>query len=329
MKQIRRLLLIAIVPALAIMLPLAAIAQSSSPPAPDSPETLQEQALALEAERGARTPLSPISPSQPLAVQYPLFVGVDDVTVPAYLIDPLTNDTIEAFTSAQVWGAAYDVDNDKVYFNQGTTLYEWPVGGAVNTLGTIVDAGANPQAMVGLAYHGGILYGTKNIANEAVWIINTDTLVATVYIDYVDADYDFGGLAVDPRTGILYGTNDDATPHGSGLFRINPNGTATLIAPTRMARPTLTGWRSAMTGKPTWSRTSRASFTSTTWSRAATSPHSTTPGPPPRSFPAQPGFGNLPPRSATRTRSPFPVLGWQHPILQPSSSMGTVRSSPM
>jgi hypothetical protein len=55
MKQIRRLLLIAIVPALAIMLPLAAIAQSSSPPAPDSPETLQEQALALEAERGART----------------------------------------------------------------------------------------------------------------------------------------------------------------------------------------------------------------------------------------------------------------------------------
>jgi hypothetical protein len=231
MKQIRRLLLIAIVPALAVMLPLAAIAQSSSPPAPDSPETLQEQALALEAERGAHTPLSPISPSQPLAVQYPLFVGVDDVTVPAYQIDPLTNDTIEAFTGAQVWGAAYDVDNNKVYFNQGTTLYEWPVGGAVNTLGTIVDAGANPQSMVGLAFHNGILYGTKNIPNEAVWIININTLVATVYIDYEDADYDFGGLAAHPLTGELYATNDDTTPHGSGLFRINLNGTATLIAP--------------------------------------------------------------------------------------------------
>lgn len=231
MQLIRRLLLIAIVPILAIMLPLAAIAQSSTPPDPDSPETLQEQALALEAERGDYSPLAIGNPSNPLDVTHPLFVGVDDATVPAYQIDPITNDTIEAFVGTQVWGAAFDVENDKVYFNSGTQLYEWPVGGSVNLLGTIVDGADNPQAMVGLAFHSGTLYGTKNIANEAVWIININTLVATVYIDYVDADYDFGGLAVEPRTGLLYGTNDDTTPHGSGLFRINLNGTATLIAP--------------------------------------------------------------------------------------------------
>ena len=84
---------------------------------------------------------------------------------------------------------------------------------------------------------------TRNIANEAVYTIDPTTLVATVYIDYVDADFDFGGLAADPNTGELYGTNDDATPNGSGLFRINTDGTATLIAPIPPGRPTSTDWR--------------------------------------------------------------------------------------
>jgi hypothetical protein len=52
-----------------------------------------------------------------------------------------------------------------------------------------------------------------------------------MFIDYVDADYDFGGLAVDPNTGEFYGTNDDSTPFGVGLYRINMNSTGTLIAP--------------------------------------------------------------------------------------------------
>src|SRR5690606_3229681 len=100
-----------------------------------------------------------------------------------------------------------------------------------STLGTIVDtAGAN-QSLVSLAFYDGKLYGTKNIANEAIWEINLSTLVATVVVDYVDADYDFGGLAVDPTTGDFYGTNDDATPHGAGLFKINMDGTATLVEP--------------------------------------------------------------------------------------------------
>ncbi|MCB0207434.1 MAG: hypothetical protein KDH89_21645, partial [Anaerolineae bacterium] len=85
--------------------------------------------------------------------------------------------------------------------------------------------------MVGLAFYNGQLYGVKNIANEAIWAIDTNTLVATVFIDYADADFDLGGFAADPNTGEFYATNDDTTPNGSGLFRINPDGSGTLIAP--------------------------------------------------------------------------------------------------
>lgn len=196
----------------------------------DSDESQIEQTKAAAAE--AAGPAEEV-PLQGLveSVVYPLFLGVDDTTVPAYTMDPATNISTTAFSGAQVYGAAYDPASRVVYFNSGGTLYEWPLDGAPAMLGTVVDGGAATQVMVGLAFHDGQLYGTKNIANEAIWTIDTNTLVANVHIDYVDADYDFGGFAVDPMTGIFYGTNDDTTPHGSGLFQIHPDGSATQIAP--------------------------------------------------------------------------------------------------
>ncbi len=196
-------------------------------------ETAREQAAAVSSEQGQviPPPLTTLPRGRGAAqVTHPLFMGVDDVTVPAYQVDPATANAIQAFVGYEVWGAAYDEANDRVFFNSGSTLYVWPVGGAVSLIGTIVDGAGATQSMVSLAFYGGTLYGTKNIANEAVWIIDPGTLVATVHIDYVDADFDFGGLAADPTTGELYGTNDDTTPFGSGLFRINLNGTATKIA---------------------------------------------------------------------------------------------------
>jgi uncharacterized repeat protein (TIGR01451 family) len=220
--------------ALAVLLAVAATSALGL----ESPQTEAEQALARAAEEGparvATRGIAGVAPSSVVATGLsdgPLFVGVDDSTVPAYQIDVTTSAAVQAFVGFQVWGAAYDAANQKVYFNSGSTLYEWPVGGAVATLGTIVDPGGATQSMVGLAFHAGTLYGVKNIANEAVYIIDTTTLVATVHIDYEDADYDFGGLAADPVTGTLYATNDDTTPFGSGLYRINLDGTATLIAP--------------------------------------------------------------------------------------------------
>jgi hypothetical protein len=195
----------------------------------DSEETLLEQAMALAAELNPEK--SPVpSTSDILQVTHPLFIGVDDVTIPAYFGNPATNEWLQALIGYQFWGAAFDVANNKIYFNNGATLYEWPVGGTVTQLGTVVDTLGATQSLVSLAFYNGELYATKNIANEAVYKINTSTLIATVYIDYVDADFDFGGLAIDPNTGDIYGTNDDTTPFGSGLFRINTDGTATFIA---------------------------------------------------------------------------------------------------
>ena len=196
--------------------------------AADNPETQLEQSLAMAAEQEGPSTNVATPHIFGAPVDYPLFVGVDDVTVTQQLGDTAGN-WVDAFVGAQVWGSAYDPDNNKIYFNDGVTLYEWPIGGSINMLGTITDPAGASLSMVGLAFYGGTLYSVRNVANEAVYTIDLTTLVATVYIDYVDADYDFGGLAADPNTGNLYATNDDATPNGAGLYLINLDGTATLI----------------------------------------------------------------------------------------------------
>jgi hypothetical protein len=198
--------------------------------ADESDETRLEQELALASEQ------SPLGYTPPVklsfrGVTHPLFIGVDDVTISTYAGDPVTMNWDAQFTGYQVWGTAYDNINDIIYFNSGSTLYKWSlVDSLITQLGTIVDTLGATQSMVSLAWYNGVLYSTKNIANEAVWSINTSTLVAEVVIDYVDADFDFGGLAVDPTNGEFYGTSDDTSPLGTGLYRIEPGGTGTLIA---------------------------------------------------------------------------------------------------
>ena len=204
-----------------------ALAQGNSG---ESEETLLEKAMALAAEQVSGVNNVPTTDALMTQVTHPLFIGVDDITVPAYVGNPGTNEWLQAFVGYQVWGAAYDNVNDIVYFNSGTVLYEYAVSsGIVTQLGTITDTLGAAQSMVSLAFYNGALYSTKNIANEAVYEINTTTLVATVVIDYADDDFDFGGLAVDPNTGEFYGTSDDTAPLGSGLYRINMDGTGTLI----------------------------------------------------------------------------------------------------
>lgn len=196
--------------------------------AQDSAETLSEQARALDAEAHPTPPAEVAPPAVPEGVSGPLFAGVDDTAIPAVRIDVTDNSFTTAFSGSQVWGAAYDPVGDRVFFNSGSTLLVWPVGGAVSTIGTIMNAAGAAQAMVGLAFYNGALYGTKNIANEAIWQIDTTTAVASVFIDYVDADFDCGGFAADPATGDFYCTSDDTSP-ASGLYRMNPDGTGTLI----------------------------------------------------------------------------------------------------
>lgn len=153
-----------------------------------------------------------------------LLVGVDDSAVPVYWVNTSNGIATPLPVGTQVWGLAYDVDINLVYWNQGTILYRSPftVPFVPETVGTMVLAGTmTSQSLVGLAYHGGKLYGTKNISNEGIYEVNPANAEVTLVLDYADADYDFGGLDFDPVTGKLYGTNDDATPHGSGVFEIN------------------------------------------------------------------------------------------------------------
>jgi hypothetical protein len=75
---------------------------------------------------------------------------------------------------------------------------------------------------VALAFFGGRLYGTRNIATEAVYSIDTTTLTATQEYVY-PSTFDFGGLDFDQTNGTMYGLSDSA-PAGSlpGLYEINP-----------------------------------------------------------------------------------------------------------
>jgi hypothetical protein len=157
---------------------------------------------------------------------YPLFAGVDDVAIPAVRINVSDNSTVNAFSGVQVWGAAYSPDNDTVYFNSGSVLWEWPVGGAPNMLGTMVNAAGSTQALVALAYYDGVLYGTKNIAPEAVHVINVNSLVITPTITYNATNHDMGGLSIDPDTGTIYATDDGTIDQ---LVIINNDGTVTPV----------------------------------------------------------------------------------------------------
>lgn len=215
---------------LILTLTFPAVIFSQSGGSGESEDTRVEKELALFAEQFPGVNTEPQITALINGVTHPLFIGVDDITVPAYIGNVSTNEWLQAFVGAQVWGAAYNNLSDKIYFNNGSTLYEWNVGGGSFTqLGTITDTLGATQSMVSLAFYDGKLYATKNIANEAVYEIDTTTLVARPIIDYVDGDFDLGGLAINPNTGEFYATNDDTTPFGSGLFKINMNGTGTFI----------------------------------------------------------------------------------------------------
>lgn len=134
---------------------------------------------------------------------------------------------------AKPWGMAYDSGSDALYWNNGNTLFRSPFGPTLTptSLGnmTFNAAGVN---FVALAFANGKLYGTRNIATEAVYEIDPTTLVATqVYVH--NTAFDFGGLEVDAATGKLYGLTDAApAPDVRGLYELNTAAqTATFRAP--------------------------------------------------------------------------------------------------
>lgn len=131
------------------------------------------------------------------------------------------------------WGMAVNPATATVYVTDGSSLYAGPVSPGSNPalLGTIKDVAGADHVILGLAWANGSLYGSRNLANEAIYHIDVTTRVASVVLDYTDADYDFGGLGYNPADGLFYGVNDDVTPFGAGLYSIDVlgGGAITLV----------------------------------------------------------------------------------------------------
>ncbi|MEZ4541156.1 MAG: hypothetical protein R3C43_14385 [Chloroflexota bacterium] len=214
-----------------------ALAQDGAP-APAAPTEAEREAAAaaaMEAHPPAIARASTVF-TPPAVISAPLFVGVDEPTEFTYLVDPATSDAYPLFDGFDVWGAAFDADNRRVFFSLGTPLAVWPLDGSPGALGIVrSDTSAEPLAIAGLAYHEGTLYGSRTVDSvadpEAIYTIDPATLSATLYLTYnVPIDQtDIGGLAVDPATGDLYGTNDAAALRG--LVRIGADGNVTVVAP--------------------------------------------------------------------------------------------------
>jgi hypothetical protein len=141
-------------------------------------------------------------------------------------VDPASGAAAPLYSSsaleAETWGMAYDGATNTLYWNSGSTLYSSPFGAALTptNLGTMTF-NAMSVNFVGLGFHNGKLYGTRNISTEAVYEIDPVTLVAKQVYVYPSA-FDFGGLDFDATNGLMYALSDTA-PAGSvaGLYEID------------------------------------------------------------------------------------------------------------
>ncbi|MCS7035023.1 MAG: hypothetical protein NZ561_13675 [Phycisphaerae bacterium] len=156
-----------------------------------------------------------------------LIVGNDQSgTATIYDVNPTTGVATPLYSSttseAKPWGMAYDPATNFLYWNNGSVLYRSPYQNPLvpQNLGGMTFNNASVN-FVALSFFNGRLWGTRNIATEAVYSIDVNTLQATQEYVYPSA-FDFGGLEHDQTTGILYGLSDAAPAGGSvGLYEIN------------------------------------------------------------------------------------------------------------
>lgn len=152
-----------------------------------------------------------------------LIVGNDQSgTASIYYIDVMTGASTAIYTSAgneaKPWGMAYDGSTNTLYWNNGGNLYSSPFSMSLTpTLVAALTFNGNSTNFVGLSFHNGMLWGTRNIATEAVYTINPMTGVSNIAYTYPNT-FDFGGLEHDPTTGILYGLSDTGP---AGLYEID------------------------------------------------------------------------------------------------------------
>lgn len=221
----------------------------------DDLESSAELAIARLAEQfsyvpvGQRPILPPLAPPanslphEPVRGDNPpngLFVGVDDSAIPTNFIDPETGVATAAFP-AEVWGAAQvtvDAGNYLIFITDGSELLV-SSNGQPPTACCSLASGGSAVSPTGAAFDpaGERLLFSRNISPESIYSLPysatmctaspTCELAEAILIDGAVAD--FGGLAWDPESGVLYATNDDANLRG--LVSIGFGGSITAIAP--------------------------------------------------------------------------------------------------
>jgi hypothetical protein len=142
-----------------------------------------------------------------------VFYGTDDVAdMDNYRLDIATGvSTGPVWTGAGPWGLADDDVNQVMYIIDGSALVSWPYGSAaVSLIGTTTYQGAT-KAYVSAAHHNGVLYVNPNLAVEGIYSVDVVTATSTLIHTFFQSTIDLGGLDFDPATGLLYGSNDNAS----------------------------------------------------------------------------------------------------------------------
>jgi hypothetical protein len=163
-----------------------------------------------------------------------LIVGNDQSGVATiYNVDVITGAATPIYSSstaeAKPWGMAYDSGSNTLYWNNGGNLYSSPLSGTLTPtlLGGMTYNSASVN-FVSLGMYQGRLYGTRNIATEAVYEIDPVTRIATLVYQY-PSTFDFGGLDFDDVNGSLFGLTDAG---GAGLYKFDLGGQSqAFVAP--------------------------------------------------------------------------------------------------
>lgn len=170
------------------------------------------------------------------ALNAPLFAGVGGPIEAAFAIDPATAAATPLFQEPGVWAAAYDPNNERILFADGTRLYQWPLDGSPSSIGLIRSSVTSATLSIGgLAYISDTLVASRYLGSKAdpegIYAIDPETAVATLYTTFQPgADkVDLGGLEADPDTGTLYGLNDDADLRG--FVRVGGEGEIEVLVP--------------------------------------------------------------------------------------------------
>jgi hypothetical protein len=158
-----------------------------------------------------------------------------NVNVSTGVATPLMSGTTAQY---KPWGMASDNVNNRLYWNNGSTLFSASyadiLGGSPTVTSVTMMFGASTVNFVGLGYNptSGKLLGMRNIATEAVYEIDPVTGVATqAYVH--NSAFDFGGVDYDAASGELFGLSDSTTGgQGRGLYEIDyVGGSEALVAP--------------------------------------------------------------------------------------------------